>query len=164
VVLNPLGAKQTVEPRQPPALTDFISKIRAARSIHTDTYAAGPPLAEVQKVLAAGKTGGAGGDTLYLINDYRALPGHRDELQRTIGRIAATTPGTSVTFEHIDGAPWDFLTISRLGTLAEYARDQADPQAEARAKQQGFASPEAISLELRQHMAAHHDTYTTRLK
>ncbi len=159
-ILFPLGASTILDARPPSeALMQFRRRVRPARLWHSDTFVVGPPLAEVRKVLGADKA-----DALFTITDYRSAPGHRDDLERTIGRIAAAQrPGTMVQFQHVEGSPWEFLAITRYDSWADFGAQQTDAAAGERLRKQGFAAPDAVGFELREHMISHHDTFAVRV-
>ncbi len=94
--------------------------------------------------------------TVYTVTTYRSLPGHRDQLADTLRRLAGLHPDRRTIFQHVEGAPWEFVLLQRYDSwTALGAEDDAPPE---RLKAQGFANDEAISLELRQHAAEHRDT------
>lgn len=129
---------------------------------HTDTYASGPPLAEVEKALAVPK-GAKGG--LYLVEDYTALNGHVQQLENVLIRdMASARANSAVRFDHVQGAPWDFLVMYRYASWQEYATAETDPAADDLARKQGFKDAADVGLALRQHMAAHHDTFVSRIQ
>jgi hypothetical protein len=128
---------------------------------HSDTYASGPPLADVEKALAVPKDAKGG---LYLVEDYTALNGHARQLEDVLIRdmASARAPG-AVRFDHVQGAPWDFLVVFRYASWPEYAAAETDPGADEAARKQGFRDALEAGLVLRQHIAAHHDTFVSRI-
>jgi len=94
--------------------------------------------------------------TVYTVTTYRSLPGHRDQLADTLRRLAALYPDRRTIFQHVEGAPWEFVLLQRYDSwTALGAEEDAPPE---RLKAQGFANDEAIGLELRQHATEHRDT------
>jgi hypothetical protein len=170
MVVYPLGARASMDsnaPAPPEAVRKFKERVMADYAWHSDTYASGPPLDVLQRALAvpqnAAQDGNAGG--LYLIEESVALAGHHDELGRFLDRdIAAARARGSVKFEHVQGAPWDFLVVFRYASWNEYAAAETDPAADDEARKQGFADDAAIGLEYRTHISAHHDTFASRVQ
>jgi len=112
---------------------------------------------------ATAGTGGTGSmainvpqGTVYTITTYRSLPGHRDQLADTLGRVAALFPDRRTILQHVEGAPWEFVLIQRFDSWNALGQEDVAPADRLRA--QGFANTEAIGLELRQHAAEHRDT------
>lgn len=169
-VIYPLGAQAAMDanaPAPPEAARKFKERVMAGYAWHSDTYASGPPLDVVQRALAvppnAAQAGNPGG--LYLVEESVALAGHHDELGRFLDRdIAAARARGSVKFEHVQGAPWDFLVIFRYASWYEHAAAETDPAADDDARKQGFADAAAVGLEYRTHVSAHHDTFTSRIQ
>jgi hypothetical protein len=122
---------------------------------HGDTYAAGPSLEEFRRVLnlqgASGQTG-AGTAGVYVVSDYMATAGHRGQLRQVLDKIAAEARDRSVTLSHVQGAPWNYLVIRRYDSWAQFAQE------EEKAAAQGATDR---GLELREHLAIHHDTLAT---
>ena len=84
---------------------------------HDDTFVNGPSWAEFAKEMGidgdAAKTAGS----VYVVSDYRAAPGHRDALEKMLGEPpnrATDTSSGNVLMAHLEGAPWNFLTIVAL--------------------------------------------------
>ena len=63
--------------------------------------------------------------------------------------------------QHRDGSAWDYVQITRYNDWKDLAAQQDDPGASAREKKAGLAQDPG--LELRQHMASHHDTIANRV-
>ena len=91
----------------------------AARDLnawHTDTFVNGPSWPDFSKAMgidegSAAKTAGS----VYVVSVYRAAPGHRDQLEKSLSQA---TPGDagSVLMQHLEGGPWQYLTIVRYGS------------------------------------------------
>jgi hypothetical protein len=116
---------------------------------HNDTYVVGPGWAVVQKALVVAK-----GEPVYIVTDYRALPGHRPQLRQVLDRNAQDTPGRSVLFAHVEGASWNFLDITRYDAWAEMGAPPPQPAGGAQ-QDQGLA--------IRDHMAVHHGSAISSL-
>jgi len=66
------------------------------------------------------------------------------------------TPGRSITLTHVQGAPWTFLVLTRYDSWRQFAEEEekaATADAKAPAGDRG--------MELREHLAVHHDTIAT---
>ncbi len=166
LVLTPYGKedKMTLAPMSA-AEQQWIARTRPLRATHTDTIVVGPAWSETRTALAAQKsdvetagTAGTSGDrNVYIVTTYRALPGHRDQLEQVLTKLAALRPGRTVTMQHMEGAAWDFVSVTRYASWSDFASDEMTPDMQA-LRAQGFTGPEGPSLALREHMAEHHDT------
>lgn len=159
-VIQHLGNKATVEAAAP------APPEREMRAWHNDTYAQGPPWPEFAKAMGIGQpqAGAApAGSELYIVTTYRGAAGHRAQLEETIKRVAASglRPANSVLLQHREGSPWDYLYVTRYEGWKDLAAQQEDPEAGARGRRAGLAQDAGV--ELRQHMAAHHDTIAERV-
>lgn len=139
---------------------------RELRAWHNDTYAQGPAWPEFAKAMGIGQpqAGAApAGSDLYIVATYRGDAGHRAQLEETLKRIDASSPrpGEAVLLQHREGSPWDYLHVTRYNGWKDLAAQQDDPEADARGRKAGLTQD--AGLELRQHMAAHHDTITERV-
>lgn len=148
LVLTPFGkGESTVSANVPADIQAQYAKIRASSERHTDSFVAGPPWAQAQKAFGSDASG------VYVVGVYRSANGHRDQLGQALDSIAATGPaGRSATFRHVEGGPFDFIQITHYDSwnaIDGPAAGQTDPQAQ--------------SLELRRHMAEHHDTICIRV-
>lgn len=147
IVITPLGKQTTITASVPPqAVQDFNARLAPLSSWHGDTFAIGPVWTIVQKMLVPAK-----GEPIYQVSDYRSLPGHRAQLQKVL--VDSPAAERSVLFAHIEGAPWNFLNITRFDSWAELG---APPQPAAEG-----ATQQQTGLALRTHMAVHHDTIAT---
>jgi hypothetical protein len=148
LVLTPYGkGDTTVTAAISPDVDAQYAKFRASSERHTDSFIAGPAWAQAQKAFGSDAKG------VYVVGVYRSANGHRDQLGQALEKIAATGPaGGTLTFRHVEGGPFDFIQITHYDSWN--AIDAPVP---------GQGDPEALSLELRQHMAEHHDTICIRL-
>ncbi len=139
---------------------------RELRAWHNDTLAVGPPWPEFARAMGIG-TPQAGaqpaGNAIYVLTTYRGAAGHREQLLQTLQRLdlVARKPGNSVILRHAEGSPWDYVMITRYDSWQDLAANQSDPEAEQRARRAGFT--QTPGLELREHMASHHDTIAERI-
>lgn len=147
ITITPLGKQATLTASAPSqAVADYFTRLGPLSDWHGDTFVTGPAWAVVQKALVPAKDA----KPVYVVSDYRSLAGHRAQLRQILDRNEQDTPGRSVLFAHVEGAPWNFLTVT--GYDSWNAIDAPPPQPAA-----GPARPDA-GLELRDHMAVHHDT------
>jgi hypothetical protein len=160
-VIQHLGTKVTVDAAGPAPGPE-----REMRAWHNDTYAQGPAWPEFAKAMGIGQpqAGAApAGKDLYVVSTYRGAAGHRAQLEETLKRVAGSSlrPADSVLLQHREGSPWDYLYLTRYDGWKDLAAQQEDPEADARARRAGLA--QGPGVELRQHMAAHHDTFAERV-
>jgi len=164
LVIEHQGRSAAVEASLPAGLSpEEIRRARAAREWHADTFVAGPPLAEFKKALGVDAKGKVAEDAVYIVSQYRSVPGHRDEMEKALDRITAASkdPAASVLLRHLEGGTWEVLSLHRYDSWSALASEMTDPEAENRERAQGFTrSP---SLVLRDHMASHHDTIAARV-
>jgi hypothetical protein len=150
-----MGTQATIKvgPGAPAPTAD--TPLSQAVAWHGDTYAAGPPLEEFRRALnlQAAPQAGTGGSAVYAISDYMAATGHRGGLRQVADQIAADTPGRSVILTHVEGAPWNLLLITRYDSWRQFAEEEEQATA-----QDAKASTRARGLDLREHLAVHHDT------
>lgn len=167
MVVYPLGAKASLDsnaPAPPEQMRKFKERVMGDYAWHADTYASGPPLDVVQRALAVPQSATQAGG-LYLVEEDVALAGHHEALGKFLDRdMAAARARGSVKFEHVQGDAWDFLVIFRYASWTEYAAAETDPAADDEARKQGFADAEAVGLEFRTHISAHHDTFASRVQ
>jgi hypothetical protein len=159
MVIYPLGAQASMT-ANPAPLSDATKSFR-------DRVMSGPPLAEVQKALTAPREyseNAAPSTAVYEVEQFVALPGRHDFLGSFLERDAAASGAAgTVRLEHVMGDAWDYLLILRYNSWQELGAAESGSAADALARAQGFASAEAVGLELRQHISAHHDTIAGRI-
>lgn len=146
-VIEHLGKKFMLDPADysaPP------SGAPAPGAWHTDTFVVGPAWEEFAKQMAIGGDAKGG---VYVVATWRAAPGHREELTKALtGRDANSKIQTgNIMLAHIEGGPWNFLTLQRFKSWEDYAADEAATQ-----DAQGW-------YDIRDHGSWHHDTITTRV-
>jgi hypothetical protein len=149
ITITPLGKQTKITADAPPqAVLDYYQRVGPLTDWHNDTFVVGPSWAVVQKALIVAK-----GEPVYVVTDYRSLPGHRPQLRQVLERNAQDTPGRNVLFTHVEGAAWNFLDITRFDSWAEVGAPPPQPAAGAAPQDQGLA--------IRDHVAVHHDTIAT---
>ncbi|HVJ08153.1 MAG TPA: hypothetical protein VM554_07200 [Acidisarcina sp.] len=155
-VIEHMGTKATVDA----AGTPMPPSARDLSIWHGDTFVSGPPWEEFARAMGiTGDSAGKTADAVYLVAVYRALPGHRDDLLKVL-----TTPGASraertagtVILRHLEGAPWQFLEISRYNSWQDFANLEEATEKETRKGTGGW-------FELRENISYHTDTLTDRI-
>jgi hypothetical protein len=145
-VIQHLGPKASVV-ATPPAPAPG----RDLRAWHNDTFVSGPPWAEFTKAMGIGTAA-----AVYTIGVHRPAPGQRDALQKALSQPAATSSKIetgSVLLQHLEGADWTFVAITRYNSWQDFATDRA---AAAGADQAGWDT-------IRQYSAFHRDTIADRV-
>jgi hypothetical protein len=160
LVIEHLGTKATVEAAgspTPPAVRDLYAW-------HGDTFVSGPSWAEFTRAMglspdAFGKTA----SSVYVVAVYNAAPGQRDQLEKFISAppppTASSVPqGERVILQHLEGAPWNYLTVTRFNSWQDFATNQASSVADTQKTpgQGGW-------YDLRSFAAFHRDTLTDRM-
>ncbi len=146
-LIHHLGPKAAVEAAPPAA-----NPTRDLSAWHDDTFVAGPSWGDFTKAMGGS---GAGGQ-VYIVSVQRAVPGHRDQLEKS---LAAPTSGKvqtgDVVMQHIEGGAWQYLTITRYNSWQDLATD----------RMQAASNPSAAGGwgEVRQHSAFHRDTLADRV-
>src|SRR5215467_6613949 len=120
-VIEHLGTKATVDAAGTPAPAGA----RDLNAWHGDTFVNGPAWPEFAKAMGlddAAKTAGS----VYVVSVFRAAPGHRDELEKSLGQPGGGTAG-NVLLQHLEGGPWHFLTITRYNSWEDFGKaEKAD--------------------------------------
>jgi hypothetical protein len=153
-VIEHLGTKATVEA----AGTAVSAAVRDLYSWHTDTFVNGPSWAEFSKALGIDESSAASSaGSAYVISVYRAAPGHRDQLEKALGQAApgAMTSG-NVLMQHLEGGPWQFLTVARYNSWQDFATGAKSSVADTFKAGGGW-------LALREHSTYHNDTLADRI-
>jgi len=155
IAIEHMGTKATVET----SATPMTPQQRMLIDWHADTYVAGPPWAEFAKQMGidgdAAKTAGS----VYVVSDYRAAPGHRDDLEKFLSEppnAANDTSSGNVLLAHVEGAAWNFLAIARYDSWEKFAENEKNSVAQMKDATAGWYT-------LRAHVALHHDTLTDRV-
>jgi len=96
-----------------------------------------------------------------MISIYKAAPGkHLDLVKWMAAREGVEKEVGGMTphwFMHTEGADWDFVVVSHLGSEKEEAERAA--KIDELLKKKGISTAMAASLEFRQLIGAHTDTY-----
>jgi hypothetical protein len=153
-VIAHLGTKTTVDA----AGTAVSAAVRDLYSWHTDSFVNGPSWPDFSKALgieegSAAKTAGS----VYVISVYRAAPGHREMLEKSLGQSApGDTASGNVLMQHVEGGPWQFLTVVRYNSWQDFATGEKTAVADT-------FKPGGGWLALREHSTYHNDTLTDRI-
>jgi len=148
MVIQHLGKKFTIDPAEYKPPTGAAAGISAW---HADTIVAGPSWDVFAKEMGFGPD--APKNSVYVVATWRAAPGHRNQLEKTLSTVDpnAKVKTGNVILGHLEGGPWNFLTLQRYNSWADYAADEAATQ------------NDAPWYEIRDHGISHHDTITTRV-
>lgn len=154
-VIEHLGTKFSIEANR---ATSPLS-LSAAYAAHTDTYCAGPAWADFAKQLGlddAAKTN----TSAYVVSIYRFAAGQRDALDKFLNEPPDRTTDSSagrVTMQHLEGAAWNFVSVQRWNSWADYGKDQVSSIAQMGRNQQGGW------FKLRNLVSYHTDTLCDRI-
>jgi len=149
VVIQHLGPKATVESGAAPA-----DASRDLRAWHDDTFVIGPSWADFTKAMGTASPG-----MVYIVGVQRAVPGHRDQLQKSLSAPpagASKIETGSVLMQHVEGGDWNYLTITRYNSWRDLGADRAAAAADPSGAG-GWA-------DIREHSAFHRDTIADRIK
>lgn len=153
-VIEHLGTTATVKITAPPP-----ANAPALSAWHSDTFVAGPSWADFSQAMGlAGANTTQTANSLYVVGTFRAVPGHREQLDALLRRNdpSRKVPISHVILAHLEGGPWQFLTIDRYNSWQDFATDHAASAGTAGTGQDGWS-------ENRQHVAYHTDTLADRL-
>jgi hypothetical protein len=151
VVIEHLGPKATVDAATPAPS----AAVRDLRAWHDDTFVVGPSWADFTREMAIGGSGGASG-MVYIVGVQRAVPGHREQLEKLLMQPPASKIQTgNVLMQHLEGGDWNYLTIQRFNSWQDLATERAE----------AAANPAAAGgwSEVRQHSDFHRDTLADRI-
>jgi hypothetical protein len=102
--------------------------------------------------------GGNAAGMVYIVGVQRAVPGHREQLLKSL-----TAPGAAgkietgnVFLQHLEGGDWTFATITRYNSWQDLASDRVAAASAGGATAGGWA-------DIRQHSAFHRDTIADRI-
>lgn len=125
---------------------------------HTDTYASGPSWAQFAKEMGLDDPSKTTASA-YVVSVYRPAPGQRDALDKFLNeppdRATDSTSG-NVVLQHMEGAAWMFLKVSRNNSWADFGKDEAASIADLKKPDSGW-------FKLRDLAAFHTDTLADRL-
>lgn len=146
-VIEHLGTKASVDASPSP----IPAAQRDLSAWHGDTFVSGPSWAEFSKEMGIDQPNKSG-KAIYILSAYRAAPGHRDQLEQKFNRAPTSkVPTGNVLMHHLEGAPWNFITVTRYNSWQDLAADRSAP-----------GNPDGWNQN-REDMAMHHDTIADRI-
>jgi hypothetical protein len=151
-VIEHLGTSATVKAAgsPPPA------NARELNAWHGDTFVNGPAWPEFAKATGLDDATKSAG-SVYVVSVFRAAPGHRDELEKSLSQQPARGENAgSVVMQHLEGGPWHYLTITRYNSWQDFGTSQKTSVAET-------LKPDGGWLGVRNHSTYHNDTITDRI-
>ena len=119
---------------------------RDLRAWHNDTFVSGPSWSEFTKALGIGDASASTGGSVYSVAVWRAAPGHREALEKTL-RAAnpnAKAPVSSLVFTHLEGGPWQYLAVSST-TRGRTSRPTRQPPRMTRDGQKSVSTAATIT-------------------
>ena len=149
-VIEHLGTKATID-------ATGNAPSAAARDLnawHGDTFVNGPAWPEFAKAMGLDDAAKSAG-SVYVVAVFRAAPGHRDELEKSLDQPGSGTAG-NVLLQHLEGGPWHFLTVTRYNSWEDFAKGEKADVAET-------LKPDGGWLAVRNHSSYHNDTITDRI-
>jgi len=152
-VIEHLGTKATVDAAGTPAPAGA----RDLNAWHGDTFVNGPAWPAFSKAMGLDNPAKSA-ESVYVVSVFRAAPGHRDELEKSLGQPPgpADTVAGAVLMQHLEGGPWQFLTVTRYNSWQDFATNQKASVAET-------LKPDGGWLGVRNHSTYHNDTITDRI-
>lgn len=153
VEIEHLGTKATIDfggTPMPPAK-------RSLMDWHNDTFASGPSWADFAKAMGLDGDAKTSAGAVYSVSDYRAAPGHREEMEKMLLDIPnGDTSSGNVLLQHLEGSAWNYLGVVRYDSWDKFAANEKNSVTATSKNEGGW-------FELRNHVASHHDTLTDRL-
>src|SRR5262249_53965919 len=100
---------------------------------------------------------GNAANLVYIIGVHREVPGHREQLTKSLNAPTSSKVQTGNLFlTHVEGSEWSFMTIQRYNSWQDVASERAEAAAAAASAAGGWA-------DIRQHSAFHRDTIADRI-
>jgi hypothetical protein len=149
-VIEHLGTSVTVKAAGTPAP----ASARDLNAWHTDTLVNGPAWPEFAKAMGLDDPAKSTG-SVYIISVFRAAPGHRDQLEQSLSQSARGTSG-NVLLQHLEGGPWQFVTVARYNSWEDFAKAEQGDVADT-------LKPNGGWLGVRNSSSYHNDTITDRV-
>jgi hypothetical protein len=149
-VIEHLGKSFTVTAGGSPAPANA----RDLNAWHTDTFVNGPAWPEFAKAMGLDDPGKSAG-SVYIVSVFRAAAGHRDHLEQSLSQSSTGTSG-DVLLQHLEGGPWQFLTIARYDSWESFAKGEKADAADTLKSGGGWVG-------VRNYSSYHNDTITDRI-
>lgn len=144
-----IGFKRSAEAEKEGEMKRILTVLGLAAGVLVMAGLAAPAAAEEKK------------PTMHLVAIYQVAPGkHLDFLKwMAVREVVAKEAGApaSMWFSHTDGAGWDYISITPEPDEAKKA--EIGKKTEVLLKQKGLTSGFKSSLEFRQFVSSHSDTY-----
>jgi hypothetical protein len=151
-VIQHLGASATVDAKPSP-----VPPTAPLSAWHTDTFVAGPPWPEFVKSMGLGGASGSTAGSVYVVGVWRAVAGHRSELEKVLREPEPSkVPVSRVVLPHLEGGPWQFMAVDRYNSWQDFATDQAQSAPGGGPAAGGWSK-------IREHSSFHRDTLTDRI-
>jgi hypothetical protein len=147
-VIEHLGTSATVKA----AGTPVPSGARDLNAWHGDTFVNGPAWPVFAKAMGLDDAAKSAGS----VSVFRAAPGHRDDLEKSLSQPTGSSVAGKVLMQHLEGGPWQFLTVERYNSWQDFATDEKTSVADT-------LKPDGGWLALRNHSTYHNDTITDRI-
>jgi hypothetical protein len=152
-VIEHLGTKATIDATgSPPS-----AAARDLQAWHGDTFVNGPAWPEFAKAMGLDDSAKSTG-SVYVVSVFRAAPGHRDQLEKSVSQPPGPgeTVAGAVLMQHLEGGPWQFLTVTRYNSWQDFATNEKASAADT-------LKPGGGWLQVRDHSSYHNDTITDRI-
>jgi hypothetical protein len=149
-VIEHLGTSATIKATGTPAPAGA----RDLNAWHTDTFVNGPAWAEFAKAMGLDDPSKSAG-SVYVLSVFRAAPGHRDELEKSLSNPSRAVAGR-VLMQHLEGGPWQYIRIDRYSSWQDFAADEKTSVADT-------FKPDGGWLALRNQSSYHNDTIADRI-
>ena len=150
-VIEHLGTSATVKAAGSPAPAGA----RDLSAWHGDTFVNGPAWPVFAKAMGLDDPAKSAG-SVYVVSVFRAAPGHRDDLEKSLSQPTGSGVAGNVLMQHLEGGPWQFVTIERYNSWQDFANDEKSSIADT-------LKPDGGWLALRNHSTYHNDTITDRI-
>ena len=125
---------------------------------HNDSFVSGPAWPEFTRAMGIDKDAAKTANSVYSVSIYRAVPGHRDQLEKALSGPTApgAASGGTVLLQHLEGGPWQYLSITRYNSWQDFGTGEAQSVADTRKGSGGW-------FDIREHASYHNDTLTDRI-
>ena len=150
-VIEHLGTSATIKASGTPAPAGA----RDLNAWHGDTFVNGPAWSEFAKAMGLDDAAKSAG-SVYVVSVFRAAPGHRDELEKSLAQPTGPSVAGAVLMQHLEGGPWQFLTVQRYNSWQDFATDEKSSAADT-------LKPDGGWLAVRNYSSYHNDTITDRI-
>ena len=153
-VIEHLGTKATIDAARPspsPAVTGL-------SDWHTDTICNGPSWAQFAKEMGLDDASKSRASA-YVVSVYRPAPGMRADLDKFVNEPpdrATDSSSGNIVLQHMEGAAWTFLKITRNNNWNDFAKDQIASIADMDKTDNGW-------FKLRNLVSFHTDTLCDRM-